>query len=198
MTMPPHPQQPEPDRPDGAADGSAHRRSIDALVREQHRLLHSFLMARLHDEQDARDVAQEAYVRMLNLSQPGAVSFMRAYLFKTAANLAMDRMRQRQVRKHDPIETGEEVVDELTPDRRVLSREDVEILEKALQELSPKCRSAFLLHRIEEWDEERIAAHLGILPRMVRRYLTRARVYCRLRVRGLTAEEAKAATHETS
>ena len=52
-------------------------------------------MTRLRDEHEAKEVAQEAYVRLLQLDRPGAVSFLRSYLFKTAANIAIDRARQR-------------------------------------------------------------------------------------------------------
>ncbi len=40
-------------------------------------------------------MAQEAYVRLLQLHQPGAVSFLRGYLFKIAANLSVDVVRRR-------------------------------------------------------------------------------------------------------
>ena len=55
----------------------------DALVR--------FLSARRGPYQDARAVAQKAYVRPLNLDRPGATNFLSALLFKAAANLAVDR-----------------------------------------------------------------------------------------------------------
>src|SRR5215813_5572251 len=55
----------------------------------------SFLMTRLN-EAEAREVAQEAYARMLRLDQPETLGFLRAYLFKTAANLSIDRLRHRQ------------------------------------------------------------------------------------------------------
>lgn len=191
----PLPTQAQDERSAPAAD---HAQALAALVREHDRLLHSFLMARVRDEQEAREVAQEAYVRMLDLERPGAVSFMRAYLFKTAANIAIDRARQRRTRARiDEQEAIEEPIDELTPDRRLLSGEDVSMLKRALLELSPKCRRAFLLHRFEEWSDTQIADHLGIQPRMVRRYLARAAVYCRLRVQGYTASAAKAESDET-
>lgn len=187
-----------PEALDGVARTSgvpAHEQTIADLVKEHNRALHAFLMTRLHDEHEAREVAQEAYVRMLQLNEPGAVSFLRAYLFKTAANIAIDRAKQRANRARlQEAEFAEEPVDQLSPDRRLLSGEDVEILKRALLELSPKCRRAFLLYRLEEWSDLQIAKQLGIQPRMVRHYLAQAGLYCRLRIKGLSPEEAKAAT----
>lgn len=64
------------------------------------------------------------------------------------------------------------------------------MLKQALLELSPKARRAFLLRRLEGWNDAQIAERLGIKSRMVRYYLTQAGIYCRLRVQGWTAEAA--------
>lgn len=173
---------------------SAREETIADLFKDHNRALHAFLMTRLRDEHEAREVAQEAYVRMLQLHQPGAVGFLRSYLFKTAANIAIDRAKQRSNRaKLLEAEFIEEPVDQLSPDRRLLSAEDMEIFKRALLELSPKARRAFLLYRLEEWSDVQIAEQLGIQPRMVRHYLTYAGLYCRLRIKGLSPEQAKVA-----
>src|SRR3569833_3418857 len=70
---------------------------VSRLFQEHNRALVRKQTARLHCEQEARDVAQEAYVRLLQLEEPGAVSFLKAYLFRIASNLAVDRIRQRAV-----------------------------------------------------------------------------------------------------
>jgi RNA polymerase sigma factor (sigma-70 family) len=180
--------------PVGANASSAHE--LARLIEEHNRALHAFLMIRLKDEEEARDVAQEAYVQVLQLHQPGAVNFLRAYLFKTAANIAINRARQRSTRgRLDAMHASEEAVDRLSPERMVLAEEEVEIFRRALFELPPKCRRAFVLHRFQEWDIEQIAAELGIRARMVRHYLLQAGLYCKLRVRGLPPADAKAQVH---
>ncbi len=183
--MKPDAEPPEP----MPGDAPQHRQSVGALVREHERMLHAFLMSRCHDEHEAREVAQEAYVRMLNLAEPGAVSFMRAYLFKTASNIAADRARQRKVRERH-AEAAEPMVDELSPERYALGQEEIDMLRRALMELPPKSRSAFLLYRVEGWSVEEIGRHLGLQVRMVWRHLSRAGVYCGLRVRGYSVEES--------
>src|SRR5688572_5593177 len=66
---------------------------VERLFREHNEALVRFIFARVRSYQVAREVAQEAYVRLLSLDEPGAVSYLRAFLFKTAANLAVDRLR---------------------------------------------------------------------------------------------------------
>ena len=188
MTLPP--VNPEPPAP---ADGAGvHGRAVAELVRDHNRALHAFLMSRVRDEHEATEIAQEAYVRMLQLEKPGAVSFLRAYLFKTAANIAIDRALDRKKRGVMPVEPVPEPADELSPERRVMGAEDLQVLQQALTELAPKCREAFTLARVQELSDAQIGERLGIQPRMVRNYLARAALYCQLRVKGLSAEAAKA------
>jgi RNA polymerase sigma-70 factor (ECF subfamily) len=174
---------------------AVHQESVAELLRNHNRTLHAFLMTRVRDEHEAREIAQEAYVRMLQLTEPGAVSFLRAYLFKTAANIALDRARDRETRARLlRAEFVEEPVDELSPDRRVLSAEDLDVFRRALSELSPKCRRAFVLCRLQGRSDAQAAAELGVQPRMVRHYLRQAGVYCQLRVKGLSPAQAREAT----
>ena len=79
----------------GELAGDGHAQRISRLFSEHNESLVRFLATRLHSVQEAKEVAQEAYVRLLSLDDSGAVSFLRAFLFKTAANLAVDRIRSR-------------------------------------------------------------------------------------------------------
>ena len=64
---------------DGAVCRSERRAAlIEQLFRQHNQSLVRFLAAKLHSEQEARDVAQEAYVRVLRLDAPEAVSYLRA------------------------------------------------------------------------------------------------------------------------
>ena len=80
---------------------SNHDRAVEVteLFRSHNRTLVRFLQAKLQDPQEAREIAQEAYVRLLELERTGAVGFLRAYLFKIASNLAIDRLRSRNTRE---------------------------------------------------------------------------------------------------
>src|ERR1051325_9382794 len=87
------------DRDESARDPATRAAAVARLFEEHNRALISFLTLRLHSPQDAKEVAQEAYVRLLELDRTGAVSFLRAYLFRIAANLAVDRIRRQIVRR---------------------------------------------------------------------------------------------------
>jgi len=170
-----------------------HTARIAALFREHNRVLVNFLLARLKSEQDAREVAQEAYVRLLQLDRPGAVSFLRSYLFRVAANLATDRLRQRAVR------TGTESIelfDDLSEGRdatqlEVAAAEELALIQSCLRELPERWQDAFVRHRIHGESEVSIARRYGVSDRMVRNYVVQTLFYCRVRLDGATPEQAK-------
>ena len=161
-------------------EGHAH---IDHLFREHNDALVRFLSARLGSYQDAREVAQEAYVRLLNLDRPGATSFLKALLYKTAANLAIDRLRhQRLVTSHQRASGSAPDLFASPADAAPAALDDISILSEALGELPPACRSAFLMSRVESLDSSEIAIRLGVTDRAVRKYIARALVFLQLRL----------------
>jgi RNA polymerase sigma factor (sigma-70 family) len=169
---------------------------ISRLFREHNPALVGYLRARLRCENEAKEVAQEAYVRLLQLHQPGTPSLLRAYLFKTATNLAIDRLRRRAVRyRAQNIEMFDEVTPARdtaeSPEQRVLTQEVTGLLLESLQELPDKCLLVFRLHRLDGIDQREVARQLGCSARMVRRYVTYAMTYCRLRVDGVSTDQAR-------
>ncbi len=166
--------------------------ALAQMFEAHNRALRSFLMARLGNEEEVKEVTQEAYARLLQLDRPQAISFLRAYLFKTAAHIAVDRARQRRNRERLDAQTlAPDFIDAASPDRRVLAAEELARVAEALQELPPRYRQAFLLRRFSDRDPAEIAAELGIGLRMVRNYISRTTIYCKLRVDGLPAAEAR-------
>ena len=86
----------------GRPASANHNEAVSELFRANNRALISFLLTHLSNESEAREVAQEAYIKLLQLDRPEAVSFLRSYLFRIAANLAIDRIRRRN--RKDRIE----------------------------------------------------------------------------------------------
>lgn len=168
-------------------------RSVASLFRDHNRALVSFLTLRLQSVQEAKEVAQEAYVRLLQLDRPAAQSFLRAYLFRIASNLAIDRLRRRgtELRAAARGELFDELDDLQEPERATMASQQLALVQRCLAELPDNCRQAFLLHRIEGLTIDDIAARLSVSSRMVYLYLDRALIYCRLRTDGATAEQAR-------
>ena len=148
---------------------------IAGLFREHNAELLRFAAAKLGSEQEARDVAQEAYVRLLQLDRPETIGYLRAFLFKITANLAIDRLRARRRAPVSHALTDEDLVAfELSPERECAGQEMVAILNGALAELPSKCREVLVLHRLEGLSRAEIAKRMDLGERMVRLYMARA------------------------
>ena len=163
-----------------AVAGEDRAQLVSRLFQEHNRALISFLTARLHCEQEARDVAQEAYVRLLQLQEPGAVSFLKAYLFRIASNLAVDRLRQRAV--HGRVLNPDlfaELTDQHTTERHVLAEQELEQIGERLEQLPEGCRNAFVRHVLLDRPVKDIARDMGLTERMVRYHIVRALMFCR-------------------
>lgn len=175
----------------GAAGGE-HARVLSQLFECHNRVLVAFLASRLGNEEEAMEVAQEAYVKLLQLDRPGAISFLRAYLFRTAANLAVDRLRRRsRAQRLEPVYDEDELTDTRSPGRQAIASEELAIVRRALLELPEHYRQAFLMRRFDELDTTTIGQRLGVKETQVRTYLRRVVAYCQLRVDGVSAEAAQ-------
>src|ERR1700761_7071907 len=86
--------------------------AVAQLFREHNRVLVRSLAVRLRSTHEANEVAQEAYARLLRLEQQGTPSLLRAYLFKIATNIAIDRLRHRKLQRQ--VEEQPELMNEMT------------------------------------------------------------------------------------
>jgi RNA polymerase sigma factor (sigma-70 family) len=153
---------------------------VERLFREHNEALIRFLRGRVGSHSEALEVAQEAYVRLLSLDQPGAVSYLRAFLFKTAANIAIDRRRRDQ--NFDKVTERQlftELAENRTPERQLSGEQTLHRLELLIESMPPKCRQSFVLNQIHGLDAATIAGQLGITDSMVRKYVVRALLHCR-------------------
>lgn len=149
-----------------------------------------FLARKLGNSHDAADVAQEAYARVLDRNGSCAIVQPRAFLFRAALNLCTDLYRNRRGSQVMPLDAAAEAVRCEAPlqDERLYRRQQLARLERALQELPPACRQAFLMRQVEGMSHDEIANSLGISVDMVHKHLTRALRHCRSRcARGNTA-----------
>lgn len=163
-----------------AQPGERHVQHVERLFREHNESLLRYLRLRLHSQDEAREVAQEAYVQLLGLHRPETVHFLQGYLFRTAANLAKNRIKQRiQRRRNDELAFFDTALEDgRSPERVCVGDRDVAVVYQALKGLPSGCREAFRLVRVEGLSSEQAARQLNLHPRQVRRYVARALAHC--------------------
>jgi len=126
----------------------------------------------LGDPDQADDLAQEAFFRLLDRGAEGTEAGLRSWLFRVATNLARDRARTRETRRR--ILSGFPPPDALPGPDRDLEREDeIRRVRQALGTLSHRDREMLLL-RQEGLSYKEIADLSGVSHRSVGTILARA------------------------
>jgi len=71
----------------------AHSVRIEELFRDEYTRLVHYMAARTRSWAEARDIAAQAFAQVLEMRDPGSVSFLKAYVYRAARNLATDRAK---------------------------------------------------------------------------------------------------------
>ncbi|MBV1900691.1 MAG: RNA polymerase sigma factor [Kordiimonadaceae bacterium] len=165
----------------GDSQDALNKDEIQSLFQRHNDELVRYLVGRLKSRDEAIEVAQEAYVRLLRLDDTSTIGFLRAFLFRTATNLAIDRQRKRghavAYAENEKIDPNAQVF-ECTPERQVAGRQSLDRVVECIESLPPKCRHTFIEFKFRNRSYEDIAAEMGITTSMVRKYVLRALVYC--------------------
>ena len=155
------------------------------LFQEYGRDLFRFVKRRLRSY-EAEDVTQEIYLHLLQHPNIDAIENPRAFLYKTASNLVIDRVRRRDVRKtYEYKDPDLDVLPSVSPDPETTAENAIRLqrFRQILAELPPLCRDAFLLNRIDELTHAHIAKQLGISKKSVERYILKAFIHCSKRLK---------------
>lgn len=165
-------------RPEPAVDGRAtvqeRSAALAEIARNHHSALVRFVALRTGSAEDAKEIVQEAYAKVLALDRRNSISLRVGYVWRVAANLAIDRKRQRVTRLR--LAGGMLQTNTCSPSAEsvVELRERLAIVQKAIEQLPPRCRQAFLLRVVEGQRFSRVGKEMGITERMAKVHVARA------------------------
>jgi RNA polymerase sigma-70 factor (ECF subfamily) len=161
----------EPRRPDTTSTAGQRARVVDVLFERYRQRLLAFLTRLMASVDDAEDVVQDVYRRLLEVPALDDDEVrVRAFIFRIATNLAYDRFRARRVRGSETdLEEGVLADDSLDPDRIVGLEQCAAVIQQTLREIKPRCRQVFVLRVTEQLSYAQIATRLGVSTRTVER-----------------------------
>ncbi len=138
-------------------------------------MLRAWLQSRFPTGVEIDDVVQEAFLRVIRARQRATLGSPKAFLFATARNLALDRIRHRQVTGESSLVRSEDSdvlydTDDVT--ETVSRNQELELLTEAIQSLPDRCRRIFTLRKVYGLSQADIAARLGISEHTVSAQLT--------------------------
>lgn len=122
------------------------------------------------------DLRQEIYARAYESAAKARPASPRAFLFAIARNLIVDRIRRERVVSIDytqDLDVTNVLVDEITPEHRLSSRQELRRLAEAFDTLSDDCRNVLWLRRVEGLSQREAAKRLGMQEGTLESHLCR-------------------------
>ncbi len=146
---------------------------------EQYRgQLHRFLVGRLRSSHDAQDLAQDVYLRFLQIAQQETVREPQALLYRLASNLVYE-FRLRERRGHVTFDS--EIADGMTQTTDDVWKDELnerlsssQQLEHVLRQLPPTYQTVLLLRKRDGLSPDEIARRVNLSKATVYTYLIRA------------------------
>lgn len=156
------------------------QQTVESIYMDHHRWLKSWLRGKLGCSEQAADLAQDTFLRMMHGKRSlQALEQPRAYLTQIAKHLLIDHWRRQEVERawQETLSTAPESV-VASPEERALILEALYRIDQLLDRLKPKVREAFLLSQLDGLGYREIGEHLGVGERMVKKYMAQAMLAC--------------------
>jgi RNA polymerase sigma-70 factor (ECF subfamily) len=164
-------------------------RAFRELVRRYERPVFSLVYRMVRDRETAEDLAQDAFIKVLNHIDRYSPEFkFSSWIFKIANNVAIDHLRRRRIdtismdgsphaasaaeieaSAFDIAADQEDALDEIA------AKELGSAIEVAIGKLRPEYRSCIMLRHVEGRSYEEIASTLDLPLGTVKTYIHRAR-----------------------
>jgi RNA polymerase sigma-70 factor (ECF subfamily) len=168
---------------------------LERAIEQYGKATYSFALRLTHNEADARDLTQEAFIRVYRAWRsfvPGT-SFL-SWIYRIVTNLHRDELRRRKGRYQEEIPDdnmpqafGGERPLAVEPIEELMESQYSETMSKALAALSLDQRQVIVLADVEEYSYQEIAEIVGCSIGTVRSRLHRARLQLRKLVQHFSA-----------
>ena len=167
--------------------------AFEELVRRTSADTYTLARRLVSDEEDARDVVQEAYLRAYrSIGRFRGDAQFSTWLYRITANCASTHLGRRRRHRHDELDEEVDVPD-TSPDHDPAAMATASLLrdrlEAAIAELPPRLRAVVVLRDIYDLNHAQIAEELGITESAAKVRLHRARRRLRTQVFPLRGEE---------
>ena len=155
-----------------------------AILKQYQTQVYKLAIYMLNDEEEAKDVTQEAFLKAWQVFETIRRKTAKAWLLKTATNLCIDRLRRRKFQyarsnarlrlsawdeydnEDSDVEIGNKILGNIDqspgPLEQCLKQETRELVQEAIAQLPPAYRTVVVLRDLEELNYEEIAVMLEL------------------------------------
>lgn len=159
------------------------RSKIDELFNLYYRELNAFVVRKFGRDDDSEDVIQDTFHSLLRNVDVDSLENPRAYLYKAASNIALNRIRSSQ-RDQSKLESFAQILDiecenGISPELSTQSQQQLRQFQAALEKLPAPCQRALLLSRLHGKSYEEISQEMGVAVSTVEKYMIKALSFLR-------------------
>lgn len=129
----------------------------------------------LESQQDAEDAVQELYLKLWKSRE--SLHDLRnpvSYGLSLLKNICIDRIRRREIRKHEPLDVGTRVADS-PPEARLTAKDELEQVLAEIDKLPDRQAQVMRLMVLENLDYKEISERTGLSQVHVRVLVSTAR-----------------------
>lgn len=122
------------------------------------------------------DLRQDIYVRVYEAAAKSRPTMPKSFMFTIARHLMTDRLRRARVVSIDAvgdIDALNVLIDDISPERQLSARQELQRLAAAMAHLPPRCRQVIWLRRVEDLSQKAVAAHMGISEKTVEKQVAK-------------------------
>ncbi len=150
---------------------------------ENEKAIRHFLSRFSSSKQDIEDFTQETFLRGFAAEMRRDIQSPKAFLFQIARNTALEDIRKKKKNITLLVEDSggaDIIIDESQPlaDEWLDGRRKLALFSRAVAELPPQCRRAFLLRHAEGLQYKKIANRMGISISAVEKHVALGLVKC--------------------
>jgi RNA polymerase sigma factor (sigma-70 family) len=160
---------------------------VEALMASQGGPLRRFLSTRVRNAADIPDIVQEVFLRLLRVPNHETIRSPEAYMFTIAHHVAQQHglkaAPEAAAVELDAVLSDLRSVTESDPALEVSAQQSLQVLDAALEQLTPKAQATFLFHRRDGLSIDDIAVRLKISRPMAKKYLVKALIHFRKRLK---------------
>ena len=152
---------------------------LHQLYSQHHRWLLSWLRRRVNESEQAADLAQDTFLKILNTNNTQDIRQPRPFLATIARRLVSNYHRRQKI-EAAYLDALACLPESLIPslEEHALALELLQQIDHALNGLPYRVKQAFLLAHLEELSYAEIASVLNVSTSSVKQYLSRANQQC--------------------
>jgi RNA polymerase sigma-70 factor (ECF subfamily) len=134
-----------------------------------------YLLRLTGDKHVANDLTQETYVKVLEASKKSDIVMQKAFFYKIAKNLVIDKVRKDKILTKTAYEEDKHSIPDKDGTEEIIANEvRQEKLKECIQNLPLRNKKAFVLHYYKGYTRKEIAHIMEISTNAVEKNITRA------------------------